>query len=262
MTRTLAALALAVLTPLACERATPYASLRIVEGPGSDGRALALDQPLRVEFDRPLPAAMRAGAFAILDAAGAPREAASHEVAGRYLMIHPRLPRRPDLSDGTLRPGAHYRLILRGVPHLVAVRSPEGAALIGDRVLEFETLPRDDPAALVGGVPSRDGLRLLLPGGGIPPLAVVGGDGMVELPLSGPLDPRTLLAPARLLQPGGGAVEAPLELAVNSAAGSLLRVHVPQWGPGAVLELPEGLEGPGGVRLSAAMRRIRLRGAP
>lgn len=246
----------------------PAQELRLVEWPGQDGRRVVLDQALRVRFDRPLDPGLRPGALGLEEQDPAtqawdPVGSLAFEVAGSYLILHPALPLRPSLDDGSLRPGRRYRLLLLGVPHLAAVTSPRGAALVGDRLLEFETLPASDPGVLGGRAPSGEPLRLLLPGAGERPVVLCGDGGRLQIPLAMPVDPRTLREPAVLRDLSSQEERAvALELSVNGWRGAVLEAQVGSLPGPHQLVLPEALEGLGGERLLLADRTLRVRPRP
>lgn len=239
----------------------PPAALRLLREPGRDGRPVALDQVLILEFDGPLNAPLRPGAVALLPEGDRPRPVA-WEVSGRQLRLYPELPRRPDLSDGTLKPGRRHRLLLRGVPHLAAITSLDGRALVGDRLVEFRTLAADAPEALGGNGGQPPALAvpgLAMAEGGLPVLEA-GADGRIRIPLSGPVDPRSLVdAPAWLLLPGGRREPVALEVLENRRQAAVLGARLPGPAVPGVLVLPEDLRGPGGVPLDPASRELRVR---
>ncbi|RMH02030.1 MAG: hypothetical protein D6702_09665 [Planctomycetota bacterium] len=244
----------------ACSGASEPGSLRLLDWPGRDGRPVALDAPLRLEFDRPLASGLRRGAWSLSAEDG--REARVRaEVAGRFLVLHPALPCRPDLEDAGLAPGRAWRLELVGLPRLAAVGAADGSILERTVRLVFRTAAADDPAALAGSAAGPEELRLLSLGAAGRNLEVRA-DGTVVLDLSGPVDPRTL-APAELTPPAGSGPsrQVPLELIENRRDGSRLRLRVGLWSGWRRLELPDRLEGIGGRPLRPADRRLGLRGA-
>lgn len=264
---------------LACAPAAsppPPPELQVLDWPGRDGRRLALDQPLRISFDRRMPSNLRAGSVELLElgesrsmALPRPLQPLALVAAGEILSLIPALPRATDLEDGTLRPGRRYRLIFHGVPSLRALASADGAVLVGDQYAEFETLPEADPGVIGNTNRAHESLSLDLPSGrGARLLAWVGADGRVQVPVRMPLDPRSLREPAwlRPLSPEApGAVPAQavaLRLLENGAQGALLEATVGALEEPIVLVLPELLEGLSGERLHPADRELRLQPVP
>lgn len=235
--------------------------LRVLRAPGQDGRPVVLDEILVVEFDHRLNAPLRPGAV-VLAPEGERPVPVSCEVSGRQILIRSVLPRRPDLGDGTLKPGRRHLLVLRGVPHLAAITAVDGRALVGDRVFAFTTLPASAEDALAGTGARDQTLAVVAPAvaDGSLPLLEVGPEGRLRIPLSGPVDPRSLVgAPAFLLLPGGSRQEVPLEVLENRRRGCILGARLPEARGARLLLLPAALRGPGGVRLDPASRRLRLR---
>ena len=239
--------------------------MHVVDWPGREGLPVVLDQPLRLEFDRELASNLRAGAVVLQRADGSRTERLAMEVNGRFLTLRPRLPLVADLSDGSLQPGARYRLLVRGAPHLAAVSGKGPSILVGDRALPFETVARDDPDALAGSGRTDAFLRLQLPDPelGLTPQATVPEDGLLELPLNLPVDPRTLVEPALLLRlPFTEEQPLTVRLRRNDRRGAALLLDVGRWEGWAVLELPRGLEGIGGIPLLESHRKLRLQASP
>lgn len=232
---------------------------RLTDWSGRDGGALPLDQPLRLEFDAPLAAPVRASAVTLVDEAGRPAPGVRVEAAGRFLTLIPRLPTHADLADGSLRPAETYRLVLHGAPRLDALQAFSGGVLVGDLEVAVRTLPADDGGALLGfgeGFPAlrvaglRPGEVWQLPASGAAP---------ATLQWSGGVDPRTL-EPALLLGPGGAEQRrCALKLVENRLDGATLEVDFGDWTGWGMLVLPEGLEGLGGTPLSESHRAIRVR---
>jgi len=220
---------------------------------------VGLDQALVVEFDHPLKPGLRTGCFSLQTEAGQDCPPLDFEVVQSQLVLHPRLPRQADLQDGTLHAGTRYRLLLRGFPHLAGLTSADGLAMVGDRLIRFETLPAGAPEALAGdgtgGMPLR--LALSLQGRVIP----VDPDGFMRIPVRHGIDPRSLSHPARLQRGGHPSQMVPITLGENLPGRALLEVHVGQWSGIATLELPAELEGLGGRRLLQGERFLRLRGS-
>ncbi len=233
--------------------------LRLLDWPGRDGGRVVLNAELRVEFDRALVDGLRHGACRLVDeATGTPVEA-EREVVGRFLVFRPALPKAPDLLDGGLRPGTAYALELRGVPRLAAVLAADGSALVGDRLLRFETLSASDPGALVAWTEASQPLRIRPAPSGARGFEV-GEDGVLRLQVTGPVDPRSL-ADAVLRSPDGEARPVPVGLGRNEEDRAELTIPVGVWGGWRELELPAGLEGFGGRPLFDSDRRLGLRGS-
>ncbi len=248
-----------LLSPASCSPGTPAGDLRILNWPGQDGTPISLDGPLRVEFNLPLLGPVRQGSVRILGPEGRKVAGLEIQVSSRFLSLVPRLPRNQDLKDGSLLPGAVYRIELAGIPRLAALRSGEGAALAGTRYLSFQVADSTDPELFSGAGTLPGPLRLRLAGGGASPL-LPGLDGNWRIPLSSPVDPRTLSFSARLRDSGGSRPqEIGLALERNQFDGSLLLLTEGPKKGWAILELPVGLQGTQGGNLIEAERRIRLR---
>lgn len=188
------------------------------------------------------------------------------EARGPLLLLHPQLPLRPDLLDAGLPPGTDLRLRLAGLPRLNALSGESGGPLEGDQVLEIRTMAATEPAALSGFPSAGAGIRVL----------GVGDSGLLRLPsrregaalirFSAALDPRSLTGQARLHGEGENADDAgrivPLHLVVNRPDASTLELDLGDWTGRGVLHLPESLEGPGGMPLDPALRRLRIWRAP
>jgi len=248
-----------LLFPASCSPEIPSWDFEILDWPGRDGPPVSLDGPLRVEFNLPLLGPIRQGSVRILGPGGRQVSGLEFQVSGRFLSLIPRLPRNQDLKDGSLLPGAVYRIELAGIPRLAALRSGGGAALAGTRSLPFQVAASTDPE-LFSGAGTRPGpLRLRLASGGATPL-LPGPDGNWRIPLSGPVDPRTLAFTALLEIPGKRRPqEVGLALERNQLDGSLLLLTEGPKKGWAILELPVGLQGTQGGNLIQAERRIRLR---
>ena len=250
----------ALLMGAACAEQEPPAQPQLVDWSGRDGRALPLDQPIRLEFDRALAAPVRIGSVLVFDSDGKRVEGLRLDATGRFLSLSPRVPLQPDLLDGSLRPDTAYRLHLHGAPRLDALHSIDGAVLVGDRGVELRTLTADDPEALIGFGGSLEPLRIpgMVPG---TTWRIDGSSSISELRFSTGIDPRTLAA-ARLRGPDGAEVgTCALQLLVNDATGAQLEVDFGSWSGWGVLELPP-LEGLGGAPLSEGQRSLRVHRTP
>jgi len=106
-------------------------------------------------------------------------------IDGGTVSFHPRLPCRPDLADAALQPGRRYRVEVRAPPALCTLRSARGQVLARGFVGWFETAGADLP------------LRWFEPEDATRPraaasLAGSAREGVLELVLDGPIDPRAL----------------------------------------------------------------------
>lgn len=243
-----------------CAEQEAPAQPQLVDWSGRDGRALPLDQPIRLEFDRALAAPVRIGAVQLIDSAGDAVEGLRLEATGRFLSLSPRVPLQADLRDGSLQPDSVYRLHLHGAPRLDALHTIDGGVLVGDRGVEVQTLPVDDPEALLGFGGSLEPLRIqgMMPGA---TWRADGGSAVHKLRFSIGIDPRTL-APARLLGPDGAEIRScELELLVPEEGITTLAVDFGDWKGWGVLELPP-LEGLGGAPLAEGQRSLRVHRTP
>jgi hypothetical protein len=225
-----------------------------------------LDQPLVVTFAEPLGLPVRPSSVTVLRSDGTPCPDLQIEARGPILLLHPRLPCQADLADGSLPPGSDLRIRLAGLPRLQALRGEAGSLLRGDLHLSLRTSPAAEPAALSGFPSAGDAIRVL----------DRSDSGLVRLPgLQGPaprlrfssaLDPRSLLAPARLRPDaraaGGGAAaeerDVALRLIRNEPDGAELALELGDWTGRASLLLPDGIEGPGGRPLEPAAHLLRI----
>ncbi|MEO0480710.1 MAG: Ig-like domain-containing protein [Planctomycetota bacterium] len=120
-------------TPLRVEQVSP---------PIARGTVL-LNQSVRVLFSAALdPSTIGRPAVRMIDSSG--RDVGGRfEVEGRELYFHPRVPRRSDLGDGSLRPGETFRLEIAGLPRSYAVRDLEGNSLAESLGFEFQVPQRN-----------------------------------------------------------------------------------------------------------------------
>lgn len=226
---------------------------------------MALDQPLVLTFSEELVTPVRPSWIRLLDEDGNPCGGISLEARGSLLLVHPRLPLRPDLADAGLPPGRELRLCLSGLPRLQAIAGTTGARLLGDLVIPLRTLAAADPAALSGFPAAGNPIRLLeLSDGGVLGLGSAR-LGPARLRWSAPLDPRSLQEPARLRvdaatppQERQDELLVGLSLSENSAEGATLDLDLGAWAGRGLLTLPAGVGGLGGVPLSESLRRIRV----
>ena len=234
-------------------------SLGILEWPGRDETTVALDGPFRFEFNHPLVGPIWQGGVSVIGPGGKPVEGLNARATGRFLSLTPSLPLEQGLNDASFVPGMVYRIELAGIPKLAALRSTGGIALHGAHSFSFKTADLHDPLLFSGTGVVPGPIRLQLPNGLEKPIAS-DPDGKWRIPLSGPLDPRTLSDPARLQLPDR---EDPLlvylTLEQNDFNGSVLLVDRGPEGGWAILELPSTLRGTHGIGLVEGERRVRLR---
>ncbi len=161
-------------------------------------------------------------------------------VRGNALSFLPDLPCESDLSDGALRPGERYRVILGGFPRPDGLRSESGAGLSASLLLGFRT-------AEVGGTsplfldPFTGPFPLLPRGKRSTPIELE--DGILMLECAEALDPSSVPAARfELLHFPAGASE-PAVIALRARLIENLRDH-------AELLLEPSEEGSGGRRLA------------
>ncbi len=140
----------------------------------ADAVPVALNQELTVYFSGPVdPLSVTDDTVYVLDEAGhrvrGAARAGSHSVA-----FVPEVPLRPDLADGSLRPDAAYRLVVRGYPWRDGVYSRTGELAPQFTSAVFRTMP--EGGAL--GMPSP----LLAVAGGLRPFVLNQGEAPGRLP--------------------------------------------------------------------------------
>lgn len=247
----------AVLIPAACGTQETSAPLQVVSWSGDDGRPVALDQILKVEFDRPLAGPVRASSVELVDEGDFPLPGISLTVVGRWLHLTPRLPLRADLSDGSLAPDRSYGIHLHGLPWLRALSSADGRILPQDLILRFRTVDAESSGALAGLGVESSALRLVGPVGREP--LAFRSDQPVLLSFTRGLDPRSLRHPAAWQAQGGAAAEeVSLRLVDNRYDGAVVEVLLGDWEGWGILELPPGIEGLGGWPLPEGDRKLQL----
>lgn len=103
------------------------------------GLSVALNEELLFHFSADLDrGSITSDSLRVLDEQG--REVAGERtVRGSALSFLPALPCASDLSDGGLRPGADYRVVLGGFPRPDGIRSKAGALLSATLLLSFST---------------------------------------------------------------------------------------------------------------------------
>lgn len=216
-----------------------------------------LDEPLVVEFDRPLARGILPGCFSVKEVSSGDSVQLEMEVSGRSLLFKPVPPCMPSMQDGSFRPGETYLLRLHGLPRLASIQGEDGTPLVGDRLLQITCIDNPSEDWLQGdGIPGAP-IRVLLSRSGV--LLEGRGDqeGYLRMPLSGVLDPRSL-QPARL---HSGAREeplkVPLQLACNRSGEVVLVADLRQADVPGLLELPRELCGPASRRLALGDRQIQ-----
>lgn len=195
--------------------------------PARDGEAppvIAINQSITVYFDEPIdPVTVTRESFRVLDPHGH-SVPGSIEVGTRSVRFVPIAPITADLSDGSFRLGATYRLEVPGMPTSYAIRSRSGRTLERGVVRSFRVLRHARelglPTAFLPIDVGTDPLRLDLAAGGLPRMAA--DRGVIDLQFSHPLLPPSVRCDAfRLwwLAPGQGEpVELPLVAASVVAA--------------------------------------------
>lgn len=242
---------------IGCGEEPELAPLRVVTWTGQDDHALALDQELKIEFDRPLAKPLRASAIALLDEGEHEVEGMELRVVGRWIYLQPSLPLHPDLTGGSLQPGATYSIRLYGLPWLRALTAEDGQRLPEDLALRFRTATRGMPGALAGRGVDSSTLQLEAPLGR-EPLVFRAGEPIL-LRFTRGLDPRTLEKPAQWVHQGQGEpLPISLSLVQNQVDGAVVAVDLDPWVGWGVLTLPEGVEGLGGWPLPETDRMLRL----
>lgn len=247
----------AALVVLGCGPATKAPPLQVLSWTGGNGSEVALDAQLTVEFSQPLLEPIRRSSVQLLDEAGGVVDFEGMTVAGRWLTLEPRLPRSPQLEDGSLQPDRSYRIQLLGLPSLAAVASSEGGMVEQTVWLEFRTVAARNPDAFVGLGAEFTTLRLA-PRGTTDALAFHPGAPLV-LEFEGGLDPRTLTGVATLTRMSDGQERAcRMRLIENRRSFSRLEVLAEDWRGWWVLTLPGEIEGLGGWPLAERSRVRRV----
>lgn len=241
----------------ACSESAAPEPLKVVSWTGEDGKPVALDQLLKVEFDRPLAKPLRASAVQLLDEGNHPVAGIEMQVVGRWLQLQPSLPLQPDLRGGSLEPGATYAIHLHGLPWLRALTAEDGQRLSEDLALRFSTAEADFAGALTGR--GHEPLPLRIEGShGREPLAFLPGEPIL-LHFSRGLDPRSLQQPAWWRPQGqGDAIAAEMRLVSNHFDDAVVEVILEDWQGWGVLELPAGIEDLGGRPLPESGRLLHL----
>ena len=141
-------LGLLLLAGTACEGEESGWALGLLEFRQMDFDSVALNEELLFYFSSDLDrSSVTADSVRILDSQG--RVVAGHRsVRGNTLSFLPELPCAADLSDGGLRPGSEYRVVLGGFPRPDGIRADSGALLSASLVLSFRTAEIGGPSPL------------------------------------------------------------------------------------------------------------------
>jgi len=138
---------LAVL-PVACSESHAAHSLKLLEFRQQAFDSVALNEELLFFFSEELdPSSVTSETLQILDERGR-GVAGERVVRGNALSFLPALPCAPDLSDGALRPGASYQVLLGGFPRLDGIRSARGRLLSECLRMGFRTADVGSPSPL------------------------------------------------------------------------------------------------------------------
>lgn len=126
-------------TNVACGDDLAHRTLRLIEFRQRDSSSVALNEELVFYFSEDLDrTSITSDSLRFLDPEGA-EVAGERVVRGSTLSFKPELPCASDLSDGGLRPGTSYRVVLGGFPRLDGIRSQAGELLSASLVLDFRT---------------------------------------------------------------------------------------------------------------------------
>ena len=198
-----------------------------------------LNEPLVLHFSAPVdPSSITAESLSVRAEDSGRRAEGRFEVDGRRVTFAPKLGKARDLSDGGLRPGTRYEVLVRGFPAPDGVRSLEGWPLARSARFLVETAALTQPRGQMfedrtpaTGEPLRLEQR------------PYGGAESLRLSCAEALDPSTLVDGEFVLRALDDPEQAiPLDPSLESNAST----------SGAVLELrPRRLLGPGVYTLSA-----------
>lgn len=132
-------LGLSFIACVACGGGQNGRALRLLEFRQKDFEAVALNEELLFYFSADVDrSSVTSDSVRILDDQG--REVAgTRSLRGNALSFLPELPCASDLSDGGLRPGREYRVVLGGFPRPDGIRSVSGVLLSASLVLRFQT---------------------------------------------------------------------------------------------------------------------------
>jgi hypothetical protein len=219
-----------------CGAAPGEVALRLLEFRQRDLDSVALNEELALFFSSPLdPSSVTSDSVRVLDEDG--REArGERRVRGNALSFLPALPCARDLSDGGLRPGHAYRIVLGGFPRPDGIRSSSGVLLSAGLVLTFRTAEIGSSPLFLD--PYRGPFRLQ-PRGRRTQLE----DGSLVLEYGEPLDPTSVPGCRFELTPGSRELE-PLptvaRLIENRRDGAALRIELADPNHPGATTLPPG----------------------
>lgn len=196
--------------------------------PGGD--RLFLNQTIEITFNRPVdPLSVTEDTVRVVDEAGGLVAVRRRRVRSFSVMIEPRVPTDPDLSNGSYFPGKRYSLVLPGYPRNNSVRGIRGEILQeGKReswtALDPKTLPADVPTPFLPFMPFARLQLVALP--------VVAPDGSwIELAFNRPVFPPTAVPSAFVLKRADRRDDLPfaavhvLRRDVRAGVGSILRLE-------------------------------------
>ena len=251
--------ALLLLACLACGNSSAPSSLAVVGWTGDDDAPVVLDGELTVRFNQSLAQDFQHHSFQVLDKEGNPTKGWKFSVGKSKLSLIPTRACSPTLEDGSLRPGEQHFILLRGVPHLSAISSVNLDILPGDIRLPFKTLGKEIPSALGGDAGTDDYLLPKALENGIYQVSA-NADGILEIPMNHPVDPRCLVHPAYFLDSNLEKRQAAFFSLTHNENGYIkLEIQLPKDGSWPLLEFPEELQG-AGARLPP--QRISSDGKP
>ena len=141
-------LGLLFLAGTACEGGQGGRVLGLLEFRQMDFDSVALNEELLFYFSSDLDrSSVTSDSVRILDSQGRVVPG-HHSVRRNALSFLPDLPCAADLSDGGLRPGSEYRVVLGGFPRPDGIRAESGALLSASLVLSFRTAEIGGPSPL------------------------------------------------------------------------------------------------------------------
>jgi diadenosine tetraphosphatase ApaH/serine/threonine PP2A family protein phosphatase len=197
-----------------------------------------LNEPLEFNFSADVdPSSVTMESILVRDVVSGAPASGYFEVTGRQVVFLPTLGRERDLSDGGLRPGTRYEILIRGFPVLDGLRSVEGWPLAASGLFHLETAQVTEPRGQMfeDNTPESGDPLYTAPG-------PYSGEESLLVRCDEPLDPSTLVDGEFVLIPQRASDESiPLDLRLvsNSRDG------------GAELELrPRRLLAPGVYRLT------------
>ena len=124
------------------------ASLRLETFLQEERKDVRLNERLVLRFSHPLDRTSLCNTSVALRGRKGPARG-RWEVHGREICFLPRLPLKPDGSDGGLFPGTDYTLLLKGFPHYEALRARSGACLNRSLHLHFRTAGGNDGSGVL-----------------------------------------------------------------------------------------------------------------